>query len=222
MPNSKTCEFLAAVLLCPAALGAQETHLVHGTALFDWPKTQASATRSNTLPKGEIESFLNSLRTQVPGYGPSSMAAFRFVPLEKDRFYLIAAAEGRIEWNTDVVAPEGQGYQYTEIESHGPFPLTMQAVDLGGAGVDELVTADLAFTLGLRRLQSTGIPFGNFTMGCPRMPARSFRRSMAGLSWASLIIPRCSCGSFRFTNPKAVRSSWWRSGTFASSSSEWY
>src|SRR2546425_2941762 len=120
MTNRRARESLAgAMLLWAIQMNGQDTHLVSGTAGFRWPQTQASHTNANRLPREKVESFLNSLRAHVPGYTPIHVGEFRFVPLEKGRYYLVAATGDRYLWNTDIVAPEGQGFQYTELVSHG-------------------------------------------------------------------------------------------------------
>ena len=128
-------------------LSAQDmdTHLVSGTTGFSWPQTHTSAVQANTLPKEKIRSFLNSLRAQVPGYMPIRLADFRFVQLEKGRYHLVAVTGGdRFYWYIGVVAPEGQGFRFSDTISHGALPLAMTAVDLDGDGVDELVTSHWA------------------------------------------------------------------------------
>ena len=40
-----------------------------------------------------------------------------------------------------VVAPEGEGFRYTVLESDGGIPFPMRIVDLAGDGIDELITA---------------------------------------------------------------------------------
>ncbi len=146
MRNHRPYGLLAiAILLSVTQVSGQymDTHLVGGTAGFSWPQTHNAAVQANGIPKEKMESFLNSLRTRVPGYAPIRVAAFRFVPLEKGRYYLVAVTGGeRFYWNTDVVTPEGQGFQYSEMISNSPFPLAMQAVDLDGEGVHEVVTAE--------------------------------------------------------------------------------
>jgi hypothetical protein len=120
-----------------------DTHLVGGTAGFTWPQTQTSAVQANTLPNDKVQSFLNSLRTRVPEYLPIRLGGFRFVPLESGRFYLVAITGGdRFYSNTDVVVPQGQGFQYSEMINNGALPVAMSTVDLDGDGLDELVTAE--------------------------------------------------------------------------------
>jgi hypothetical protein len=144
MRSPKACALLAtAILLSAMQLSGQymDTHLVSGTAGFTWPQTQTSAVQADALPKEKVQSFLNLLRAQVPGYMPIRLGGFRFVPLEKGRYYLVAVTGGdRFYWNTDVVAPQGQGFQYSEMINNGALPLAMSAVDLNGDGFDELVT----------------------------------------------------------------------------------
>jgi hypothetical protein len=134
--------FSIALLLWTVQSKGQETRLVGGTAGFSWPDTPASSAQSNALAKEKIEAFLNSLRARTPGYAPIRVGEFRFVLLEKGRYYLVATTGDRFYWNTDVVMTKGDRFQYTEFVSHGAFPLAMRAVDLDGDGIDELVTAE--------------------------------------------------------------------------------
>lgn len=144
MRKPKPWALLAAgVLLSALQLTGQDvdTHLVGGTANFAWPQTYTSAVQANGLPKEKVESFLNSLRGQVPMYSPIRVGSFRFALLEKSNYYLVAITGGeRFYWNTDVISPQGQRFRYSEMVSHGFFPLAMQLSDLDGDGVDELVT----------------------------------------------------------------------------------
>ncbi len=122
-----------------------DTRLVSGASPFVWPDTQESAITANKTPAAAIESFINSLRARVPQYLPIHIRSFRFDALEKRRFYLVAISGGdRFSWNLDVLVPEGQAFQYSEMTTNTPFPLAMQMVDMDGDGVDELVTAEWA------------------------------------------------------------------------------
>lgn len=137
---------LSALLLCTGALTAQETHLVKIPAPFSWPGSEASALRANKLPKDKIRSFIvalvNGFSPPAPGNAelPRQVPEFRFVPLEAGKFYLVALTGARVFWSTAVIVPEGGGFRYTELESDGGIPFAMQAADLAGDGVDELVT----------------------------------------------------------------------------------
>ncbi len=146
MRNQTTCALLvAAIVLSATQLNGQnmDTHLVRETAGFAWTQKQTSAIQDNTLPNETVQSFLNSLRAQVPEYLPIRLGGFRFVSLEKGGYYMVAITGGdRFYWNIDVVAPQGQGFQYSEMINNGGLPLTMSAVDLDGDGVDELVTSE--------------------------------------------------------------------------------
>lgn len=146
MRNPKAPALLATFLLLSAMRVSgqyMDTHRVSGTATFTWPQSEASAVQANQLPPVSVESFLNSLREHVPGYSPIRLGGFRFALLEKGRYCLMAITGGeRFYWNTDVVAPQGQDFQYSEMIANYPFPLAMQAVDLDGDGIDELVTAE--------------------------------------------------------------------------------
>jgi hypothetical protein len=117
MRNPKSYALLATVILLSAMQldgGDFETNLIRGAADFTWPHTQASAVQANKLPKATVESFLNSLRAQVPEYLPTRVARFRFVPMEKGRYYLVAVTGERFYWYADVVAPEGAGFRYSD------------------------------------------------------------------------------------------------------------
>jgi len=148
MRNQKAyASVVTAILLSAMQLSGQDmdTRLVSGTTGFSWPQTHTSAVQANTLPKEKIRSFLNSLTAQVPGYLPIRLGGFRFVPLEKGRYHLVAVTGGdRFYWYVVVVAPEGQGFRFSDTISHGALPLPMTAVDLDGDGVDELVTSHWA------------------------------------------------------------------------------
>ncbi len=137
---------LSALLLCMGAVTAQETHLIKIPAPFSWPRSEASALRANELPKDKIRSFVVAL---VNGFSPPTpegaepprqVPEFRFVPLEAGKFYLVALTGARVFWLIAVVFPAAGGFRYTELESDGGIPFAMQAVDLAGDGVDELVT----------------------------------------------------------------------------------
>ena len=146
MRSPKACALLVtAILLSAVQLNGQhmETHLVSGTAGFAWPQTQAAAVQANALRKEKVRSFLNSLRAQVPAYLPIRLGDFRFVLLERGRYYLLAFTGGeRFYWYTAVVAPEGQGFRYSDTINNSALPLAMSAVDLDGDGIDELVTSE--------------------------------------------------------------------------------
>lgn len=138
---------LLVIILFPARLVGQEfeTKLIRGAVDFTWPQTQASATEANRLPAATIENFLNGLRVRVPQFLPVRLGGFRFVSLEKGRYYLLTITGGeRFYWYTTVVAPEGQGFRYSDTISHGALPLAMTAVDLDGDGINELVTSHWA------------------------------------------------------------------------------
>jgi len=138
--RTKRLPVVAALLLCPALSVCQETHRVRITAYFQWPQSLDSAIRATKMPTDRVEAFINSLRSGVPGYGPTQCATFRFAPLEKATFYLVASCGGRIESDVEIVAPGEHDHQFTEIESDSPLPLAMSIVDLDGDGADELVT----------------------------------------------------------------------------------
>jgi len=146
MISPKACPLLATIILFSGMqLSGQnmDTHFVNGAAGFTWPQTQTSAVLANALPKEKVQSFLNSLRAQVPEYLPIRLGGFRFVPLERGRYHLVAVTGGeRFYWYTAVVAPEGQGFRYSDTINNDALPLAMSAVDLDGDGVDELVTAE--------------------------------------------------------------------------------
>jgi hypothetical protein len=120
--------------------------LVKVPAPFSWPRSGASAARANKLPKEDVRAFIvalvNAFSPRVPENAELTrqVAEFRFVPLEAGKFYLVALTGARVFWSTAVIAPEGGGFRYTEMESDGGLPFAMQAVDLAGDGVDELVT----------------------------------------------------------------------------------
>jgi hypothetical protein len=125
---------------------AQETHLVKIPAPFPWPDSEAAALRANKISQDSIRSFtvalVNEFSVPTPEKAglPRQVHEFRFVPLEAGRFYLIALTGAGAFWSTAVIVPEGGGIRYTELESDGGLPFAMQAVDLEGDGVDELVT----------------------------------------------------------------------------------
>jgi hypothetical protein len=133
---------LAALLLWPIGLRGQETHAVQRGAPFGWPKSASSATTANKLPLDRVESFINSLRADVRGYSAAKVVDFRFAPLEKEQFLLVADCGGRVGSAVDVVAPAMHGYKFTEIESDSLLPLPMRIVDLDGDGADELITSE--------------------------------------------------------------------------------
>ena len=106
-----------AILLSVTQVSGQymDARLVGGTAGFGKHR-RTMLPSGPTGSEGEDESFLNSLRTRVPGYAPIRVAAFRLVPLEKGCFFLVAVTGGeRFYWNTDVVTPEGQGFRSPKI-----------------------------------------------------------------------------------------------------------
>ena len=145
--NRKCVQYLLLALLLASFLAAQETQTVHVKAPFAWPETAPEAARANELPSGRIASFLRTvtfaLTTPASRIGGATLtlSEFRFAPLERGRFYLVAVSGGRVESFVDVVARDGRGYHYTRIESESPLPLGMSLVDLRGNGVEDLITA---------------------------------------------------------------------------------
>jgi hypothetical protein len=139
--------FFLVLALRPVISIAQETHAVRAAAPFQWPRSEASAVRGNALPSKEISSFLQKLidafSPPAPeGDGaPVQVAEFRFVPLEPDKFYLVAQVSGRVASSLDVIAPVGDGFRYTELQSDGSIPFAMQTPDISGDGTRQLVTA---------------------------------------------------------------------------------
>lgn len=131
-----------ALLLVQGRTLAQTTGQVVIAAPFTWPQSEEATSAANRLSKGVIESFVNAARDQIPETKdlPIHVAAFRFVPLERGRLYLVALTGTRFFWSTDVIAPGEHGFRYTELESDGGIPFAMQPADLDGNGVDELVT----------------------------------------------------------------------------------
>jgi hypothetical protein len=100
------------------------------------------------LPKQKVGSFLEALASAVTtpalrigGVFPE-LAEFRFEPLEPGTFCLIATSGVRVGSYMNVVAQISQGFRYTRIDSVSSLPLQMQALDLNGDGVDEVVTAE--------------------------------------------------------------------------------
>ncbi len=133
---------VAALVLWPVGLRGQDTHTVQRVAPFGWPKSASSATAANKMPLARIESFINSLRADVRGYSAAKVVDFRFAPLEKEQFLLVADCGGRVGSAVDVAAPAMHGYKFTEIESDSLLPLPMRIVDLDGDGADELITSE--------------------------------------------------------------------------------
>jgi hypothetical protein len=135
------------VPLCVSALTAQETHTVRVAPPFPWPRTDLEAAAANKLSEAKVGSFLDALvngfttpASRIGGVTPK-LIQFRFVPLEARSFCLVATTAVRVGSYTNVVARVSEGFRYTRIDSNTPLPVAMQAVDLDGDGVDELVTA---------------------------------------------------------------------------------
>jgi hypothetical protein len=131
----------------PGVLIGQQSHLVKIPARFAWPNSAESAIRANMLPKDKVRSFIEDLVNTIGPPAPRNaelqrqVPEFRFVPLETGKFYLVALTGAGVFWSSAVVLPVGGGFRYTELESDGGIPFAMQAIDLDGDGVDELVTA---------------------------------------------------------------------------------
>ncbi len=109
---------------------------------FAWPSTWADVS-SLTISREEMLRFLTALDRNDP---PDAIQSFRFVPLEKDKFYLVADtdASGNDLFGTlEIVRCEGAACivctQLTEAED-----LDTDIVDMNGDGVFEVVTKQSA------------------------------------------------------------------------------
>ncbi|MGH9453177.1 MAG: hypothetical protein ACRD2O_04315 [Terriglobia bacterium] len=139
---------IAMALLSAGPALSQEVHLVNVSPTFGWPVSVSSAARANSLPKADIGRFFNVALAHVPGYWspagtpPMKIRAFRFVPLERGRFYLVLRGGDR--WvQTYVLVPEKGSVRLADMQTvvAGSLTLAMSTPDLGGDGADELITA---------------------------------------------------------------------------------
>jgi hypothetical protein len=109
---------------------------------FVWPSTWGDVS-SVAISREEVLRFLTALDRDDP---PDAIQSFRFVPLEKDKFYLVADtdASGNDLFGTlEIVRCEGAACivctQLTEAED-----LDTDIVDMNGDGVFEVVTKQSA------------------------------------------------------------------------------
>ena len=113
--NMKKCVRLAIVILLAregAAFG-QTVGRVVIRAPFAWPHSEESTSVASRLSKTAVESFVNAIRERIPETKGlrTQVSAFRFVPLERGRPYLVALTGTRFFWSTDVLAPTDDGFR---------------------------------------------------------------------------------------------------------------
>jgi hypothetical protein len=141
--------FVLSLLFAPAIPG-QQSQFVKVSVPFPWPTSEVAALGANGLPKRTVSDFFNSVMTHTRGYWappdapPMKVLDFRFVPLERKRFYLVL--QGGTRWTqTYVLLPWGAGLRLTDMQTivSGNLPLGMVVPDLKGNGVCELVTAEV-------------------------------------------------------------------------------
>lgn len=120
---------------------------------FVWPSTRAEASKP-TIRREEVLRFLAGLDRDDP---PNAIQSFRFVPLEKDKFYLVADTDrsgNDLFGSLEIVRCEGSAciacQQPTEAED-----LDSDIVDMRGDGVFDVVTKQSA---GSRTLSTYGMP----------------------------------------------------------------
>lgn len=150
MISKKVAELVAiAGLLCAMPSLSQEVHLVDVSPGFRWPVSLASAEKANSMPKGQVARLLHSALARIlgsppPGAPRMTVSAFRFVPLERGRFYLVLWGGER--WTqTYVLVPEKGRISLADMQTivGGTLPPSMSIVDFQGSGSDELITAGL-------------------------------------------------------------------------------
>ena len=85
---------------------------------------------------------MNAARERIPETKglPIHVAEFKFAPLERVRLSVVGSDRHPFFLVDRHYRSGGGGFRYTELESDGGIPFAMQAVDLDGDGVDELVT----------------------------------------------------------------------------------
>jgi hypothetical protein len=112
---------------------------------FVWPSTWADAS-SITIKREDVLRFVVELHRDNADEEVYAIQGFRFVPLEKDKFYLVADADvsGRdLFGSLQIVRCEGAaciiGSQATEAED-----LDTDLVDVGGDGVFQVITKETA------------------------------------------------------------------------------
>jgi hypothetical protein len=203
---------ISALLLCMGAVTAQETRLVKIPAPFSWPDSESAALRANKFSKDRIRSFIVALVNEFSPPAPENaelprqVPEFRFVPLEAGKFYLIALTGARVFWSTAVIVPEGGEFRYTELESDGGIPFAMQAVDLAGDGVDELVTGN--WPAGYSGATTPAIYWytvWQFHDGVPEDVSARFPDFYRGFVLAQLWYPEILLRSLQAQDPKATR-----------------
>lgn len=213
MATKRRCiQLLLAVPLLASVLVAQETHTVRVPAPFTWPNSARGAIRANDLPNTKVESFLRAIidayvppASRIGGTYPRTNH-FRFAPLERGRFYLVALSGGRVESFVDVVAPVASGYRFTRIESESPLPLGMSFADPKGTGAADLITARWpAGYLGASTPPIFWYTVWRFHDGVPRDVSRDFPDL-----YERFLLPQVSyiaelLGKLQSTEPEAAR-----------------
>ena len=113
---------------------------------FLWPTDMVQASRGD-ITKEEILRFLQEMYPESSVETVFAMQSFRFVPLEKDKFWLVAVTDvtGRDFFNSlQIIRCEGRQCIMTGEHSDGENDLDEQLVDVDGDGVFEVVTRAMA------------------------------------------------------------------------------
>ena len=108
---------------------------------FLWPTDMVQASRGD-ITKEEILRFLQETYPESSVEKIYAMQSFRFVPLEKDKFWLVAITDvtGRDFFNDiHMIRCEGRQCMMTQEGSDGENDLDEQLVDVDGDGVFEVV-----------------------------------------------------------------------------------
>jgi hypothetical protein len=111
-----------------------------------WPNDLVQASRG-AISKKEILRFLQEMYPESSVETVFAMQSFRFVPLEKDKFWLVAVTDvtGRDFFNSlQIIRCEGRECKMTREGSDGENDLDKQLVDVDGEGVFEVVTRAMA------------------------------------------------------------------------------
>ena len=134
-----------------ALASGDSVHLVRPLAL-KWPKTEAEA----SLLRSDRWLIEDLLREMFPDDGPFGtfygLQEFRFVRLERNKFYLVAVidltSQGRFN-NIKAISCVGQDCEVADAVSNGDVELDSQLLDVDNDGIWELVVRSNTFMSGM-------------------------------------------------------------------------
>ncbi|MGH9451567.1 MAG: hypothetical protein ACRD11_13685 [Terriglobia bacterium] len=150
IPLRFVAAIFALAFLLPPTVRAQESQVVRVTAPFAWPTSEAAAVAANESAKRTVAEFFHQVIThkrayfEPPGTPAIKVYDFRFVQLERGKFYLVLAAGTR--WNQMyVLLPWQGGVRLTDMQTivSGHLPIALATPDLRGNGIHELITAEV-------------------------------------------------------------------------------